>query len=387
MKILVTGANGFVGKNLCSQLKNIRDNKYRNTALPKIEEVFEFDVDSDPEDLDKFCREADFVFNLAGVNRPENPDDFMQGNFGFASLLLESLKKHNNRCPVMISSSTQAALNNSYGKSKLAGEELMRKYGEETGAPVLIYRFPNIFGKWCKPNYNSAVATFCHNIANDLPITVNNRDTLLTLLYIDDLVEEMIDALAGNAHHKSDSEGRDFCFVPTEHQATLGQITDLLYGFDKMHDNLTVPDLKENSFEKKLYSTFLSYLPERKTSYRLKMNEDNRGSFTEFIHTTSSGQFSVNVSKPGITKGEHWHHSKNEKFLVVKGQGLIRMRNLLNGEIREFKVSGDSLEVVEMLPGFTHNIINLSNKEDLVTLMWCNENFNPNKPDTYFEPV
>lgn len=386
MKVLVTGAKGFVGKNLVAQLKNIKDGKLRNFPV-EIEEVFEYDIDSTPEELESYCRDADFVFNLAGVNRPQNTEEFMEGNFGFASTLLDTLKRYGNKCPVMISSSTQAALDNPYGESKRAGEELMRNYSEETGAPVLIYRFPNLFGKWCRPNYNSAVATFCNNIANDLPITVNNRATELTLLYIDDLVEEMLRALQGKEHRIKDSEGKEFCEAPGAHKATLGQIVDLLHSFSEMPDNLSVPYLENDSFDKKLYSTYLSYLPKEKMSYKLKMNVDDRGSFTELIRTPDRGQVSVNISKPGITKGQHWHHTKNEKFIVVKGHGLIQMRREGADEVLDFEVSGNEMTVVEMIPGYTHNIINLSDTEDLVTVMWCNETFDSNRPDTYFDPV
>lgn len=381
MKILVTGAKGFVGKNLCAQLKNIRDGKARNYPV-SIDEVFEFDIDSTSEELDRYCKEADFVFNLAGVNRPKDPEEFMTGNFGFASTLLDTLKQHGNKAPVMISSSTQAALDNPYGESKRAGEELMRQYSAETGAKVLIYRFPNLFGKWCRPNYNSAVATFCNNIANDLPITVNNRETELTLLYIDDLVEEMIAALAGNEHRDG-----DFCVVPTTHKAKLGEIVDLLESFCDMPGTLGIPDLTPDSFSKKLYSTYLSYLPKDKFVYDLKMNVDDRGSFTEIVRTANAGQFSVNISRPGITKGQHWHHTKNEKFIVVKGHGLIQQRLEGTDEVIDFEVSGDRIQVVEAIPGYTHNIINLSDTEDLITLIWCNEPFDPSRPDTFFDPV
>ena len=386
MKILVTGAKGFVGKNLVAQFNNIKEGKLRGFPV-EIEEVFEYDIDSNPEDLDLYCREADFVFNLAGVNRPQKQEEFMEGNFGFASTLLGTLKKHGNKCPVMISSSTQAALDNPYGESKRAGEQLMRDYAEETGARVLIYRFPNLFGKWCRPNYNSAVATFCNNIANDLPITVNNRETELTLLYIDDLVDEMLLAIQGKEHHVKDDRGNDFCEAPGSHKATLGHIVDLLHSFREMPQTLGVPDLSPHGFEKKLYSTYLSYLPKEKMSYKLRMNKDERGSFTEIIRTMERGQMSVNISKPGITKGQHWHHTKNEKFIVVKGKGLIQMRREGEDEILNFEVNGDDITVVEMIPGYTHNIINLSDSEDLVTLMWCNEPFDPDRPDTYFDPV
>ncbi len=382
MKILVTGAKGFVGKNLCAQLKNIRDGKVPDPVI-SVSDVFEYDVDSSSGDLDRWCGEADFVFNLAGVNRPENPADFMTGNFGFASILLENLKRHGNKCPVMLSSSTQALLDNPYGESKRAGEKLFCDYSAKTGAGTLIYRFPNIFGKWCRPNYNSVIATFCHNIANDLPITVNNCDTLLTLVYIDDLVDEMIAAISGNPHIDNDG----FCEVPVSHKVTLGQIVDLLHEFRKYSISLGVPDLIPGSFQKKLYATYLSYLPKDKIAYDLRMNCDQRGSFTEIIRSASAGQISINVSKPGITKGQHWHNSKNEKFIVVKGHGLIRLRKLGSDDVIDFEVSGERLKVIQMLPGYTHNIINLSDSEELFTLIWCDETFNPKKPDTFFEPV
>ena len=381
MKILVTGAKGFVGRNLCAQLRNIRDAKARWYEGVAVEEVYEYDVDSAPEELEAWCRDADFVFNLAGVNRPKDPAEFMAGNFGFASTLLETLRRHGNRCPVMVSSSIQAALDNPYGESKRAGEELMFGYGRETGARVLVYRFPNVFGKWCRPNYNSAVATFCNNIANGLPITVNDPNAVLNLVYIDDVVDELIGALAGKEHRQG-----DFCEVPVTHTVRLGNIVDLLYSFKETRGNLQVPDLGD-AFTKKLYSTYLSYLPAEKFKYPLKMNEDARGSFTEIIRTPDRGQFSVNVSKPGITKGEHWHHTKNEKFLVVKGHGLIRLRKIGTEEVVEFEVSGEKLEVVEMIPGYTHSIVNLSDSEDMVTFMWANEAFDPGRPDTYFERV
>lgn len=383
MKVLVTGARGFVGRNLCAQLRNIRDGKARSYGV-EVEEVMEYDLDSTPEELERYCAEADFVFNLAGVNRPKDPEEFMKGNFGFASTLLETLKRHGNTCPVMISSSTQAALDNPYGESKRAGEQLMRDYGAETGARVLIYRFPNLFGKWCRPNYNSAVATFCNNIANDLPITVNDPTVELTLLYIDDLVEEMIAALRGE-ENRPGADG--LCEVATVHKATLGHIVDLLKGFRAMPRTLGVPDLSAGSFEKKLYSTYLSYLPKEKMAYELKMNKDERGSFTEILRTASAGQMSVNISRPGVTKGEHWHNTKVEKFVVVKGHGLIQQRRLDSDEIIDFEVSGDEIKVVETIPGYTHNIINLSETENLVTLIWCNEPFDPNRPDTFAEKV
>ena len=382
MNILVTGANGFVGRNLVSQLENIASGKARNYAIAGEElHVLCYDVDSDPAALEEYCRQADFVFNLAGVNRPQDPSEFMKGNFGFASLLLDTLKKCGNTCPVMISSSTQAALDNPYGESKRAGEELLFEYGRETGAKVLVYRFPNVFGKWCRPNYNSAVATFCHNIAHGLPIRVNDPSVVMHLVYIDDVVDELIGALSGDEHRAG-----AFCEVPVVHEITLGGIVDLLYSFRDMQQDLEVPDLG-NAFTKKLYSTYLSYLPKERFCYPLKMNVDNRGSFTEIIRTPDRGQFSVNISKPGITKGEHWHHTKNEKFVVVSGHGLVQLRKIGTDEVINFEVSGEKMEVVEMIPGYTHNIINLSDTEDLVTFMWANEAFNPERPDTYFEPV
>ena len=381
MRILVTGAKGFVGRNLCAQLKNIRDGKARWYEGVAVEEVYEYDMDNSPEELEAWCRDADFVFNLAGVNRPKDPAEFMAGNFGFASTLLETLKRHGNRCPVMVSSSIQAALDNPYGESKRAGEELMFGYGRETGARVLVYRFPNVFGKWCRPNYNSAVATFCNNIANGLPITVNDPNAVLNLVYIDDVVDELIGALVGKDHRTG-----DYCMVPVFHTVVLGDIVNLLYSFREMRDNLQVPDLGD-AFTRKLYSTYLSYLPAEGFKYPLKMNVDGRGSFTEIIRTPDRGQVSVNVSRPGITKGEHWHHTKNEKFLVVKGHGLIRMRKVGTEEVVEFEVSGERLEVVEMIPGYTHSIVNLSETEELVTFMWANEAFDPGRPDTYFERV
>ena len=382
MNILVTGANGFVGRNLVSQLENIASGKARNYAIAGEElHVLCYDVDSDPAALEEYCRRADFVFNLAGVNRPEDPSEFMKGNFGFASLLLDTLKKCGNSCPVMISSSTQAALDNPYGESKRAGEELLFEYGRETGAKVLVYRFPNVFGKWCRPNYNSAVATFCHNIAHGLPIRVNDPSVVMHLVYIDDVVDELIGALSGDEHRAG-----AFCEVPVVHEITLGGIVDLLYSFRDMQQDLEVPDLGD-AFTKKLYSTYLSYLPKERFCYPLKMNVDNRGSFTEIIRTPDRGQFSVNISKPGITKGEHWHHTKNEKFVVVSGHGLVQLRKIGTDEVVSFEVSGEKIEVVEMIPGYTHNIINLSDTEDLVTFMWANEAFNPERPDTYFEPV
>lgn len=382
MKILVTGAKGFVGRNLVSQLHNIQSGKARNYGMEGKElTVFEYDVNSDASELDVYCRQADFVFNLAGVNRPKESLEFMKGNFGFASTLLDTLKKYGNTCPVMLSSSTQAALDNPYGESKRAGEQLMFDYSKETGAKVLVYRFPNVFGKWCRPNYNSAVATFCHNIAHDLPIQVNDPDVVMNLVYVDDVVDELIAALNGREHRKG-----DYCEVPVVHTITLGSIAVLIKSFRRMSENLDVPDLSD-AFTKKLYSTYLSYLPVEKFRYPLKMNVDERGSFTEIIRTADRGQFSVNISKPGITKGQHWHHTKNEKFVVVSGHGLIQLRKIGCEEIIEFEVSGDRIEAVEMIPGYTHNIINLSETEDLVTVMWCNECFNPERPDTYFEKV
>lgn len=382
MNILVTGAKGFVGRNLVSQLHNIGSGKAKEHALSgKSLTVFEYDLDSDLSDLDSYCRQADFVFNLAGVNRPKDRTEFMEGNFGFASTLLSALKKHNNTCPVMISSSVQAALDNPYGESKRAGEQLLFDYGRETGAKVLVYRFPNVFGKWCRPNYNSAVATFCYNIARDLPIQVNDPDVVMNLVYVDDVVDELVAALNGEEHRTG-----DYCEVPVMHTITLGGIVELITGFKDMHTDLSVPDLGD-AFTKKLYSTYLSYLPEEKFIYPLKMNVDERGSFTEIIRTSDRGQFSVNISKPGVTKGQHWHHTKNEKFVVVSGHGLIQLRKIGSEEIIEFEVSGDRMEAVEMIPGYTHNIINLSERENLVTVMWCNECFDSRKPDTYFEKV
>lgn len=398
MKILVTGAHGFVGKNLCAQLNNIKDGKARNYPVA-VSAVMEYDLDTPSELLDEYCSEADFVFNLAGVNRPQNQEEFMQGNFGFASTLLDTLKKHRNTCPVMLSSSIQATLigrygQSDYGKSKLAGEELFFQYGEETGARVLVYRFPNLFGKWCRPNYNSAVATFCNNIARDLPIQVNDRSIELELLYIDDLVDEMIAALTGQEHRCEfdgletvlNEKGR-YCAVPVTHKATLGEIVDLLHTFAAQPVTLVIPEIPHNSFAKKLYSTYLSYLPKEKVAFPLKMNVDARGSFTEMLRSEKCGQVSINISKPGITKGEHWHHTKWEFFIVVSGHGLILQRRVGSDEILEFEVSGDKIEAVHMLPGYTHNIINLSDTENLVTVMWANELFDPNHPDTFFEKV
>ena len=398
MKILVTGAKGFVGKNLCAALKNIKDGKDRTHPTLAIDEIFEYDIDTDVALLDQFCAQADFVFNLAGVNRPQNAEEFMQGNFGFASTLLDTLKKHKNTCPVMISSSIQATCigryDSDYGRSKRAGEELVFEYGQQTGAKVLVYRFPNLFGKWCRPNYNSAVATFCNNIANDLPIQVNDRSVMLELLYIDDLVDEMLLALEGK-EHRCEFDGIDtvlcdsgrYCAAPITHKVTLGEIVDLLYSFAQQPKTLVMPEIPANSFAKKLYSTYLSYLPKEKVSFELKMNCDDRGSFTELLKTAGCGQFSVNISKPGITKGQHWHNTKWEFFIVVSGKGLIQMRRLGSDEVLNFEVSGEKIEAVHMLPGYTHNIINLSKTDDLVTLMWANEAFDPGKPDTFFEVV
>ena len=381
MRILVTGAKGFVGKNLCATFKNIAEGKDKSFGIDSNIEVFEFDIDTDVSLLDTYCKDCDFVFHLAGVNRPETEDEFMKGNFGFTSTLLDTLKKYNNTCPVMISSSIQAELDNPYGRSKKAGEDLMFAYSEETGAKVLVYRLPNLFGKWCRPNYNSAVATFCNNIAHDLPITVNNRDVNMTLVYIDDLVSELISALKGE-----ENKNGVFCKVPVEHKITLGEIVDLIYSFKESRENKSVLDMTDGSFSKKLYSTYLSYLPEDKFSYPLKMNVDNRGSFTEILRTADRGQFSVNISKPHITKGNHWHHTKNEKFLVVSGNGVIRFRKIGEEKVIEYFVSGDKLEVVDIPTGYTHNIENLGDT-DMVTFMWCNECFDPNKPDTFFEEV
>ena len=400
MKILVTGAHGFVGRNLVFQLRNIRDGKARNYALSGEElEIFEYDVDTDPSLLDDYCRQADFVFNLAGVNRPKDTSEFMKGNFGFASTLLETLKKHGNQCPVMLASSIQATLvgryaASDYGRSKLAGEELFFAYSRETGAKVLVYRFPNLFGKWCRPNYNSAVATFCYNTAHDLPLQVNDSSTRLELLYIDDLVEEMLAALEGKEHRCEfdgvetilQEDGR-YCAAPVTHKVTLGEIVELLHDFSRQPDTLVMPEIPPHSFAKKLYSTYLSYLPKEKVAFPLKMNVDARGSFTELLRTENCGQVSVNISKPGITKGEHWHHSKWEFFMVVSGHALIRERKIGTDEVLEFEVSGREIKAVHMLPGYTHNIINLSETEDLVTVMWANEAFDPSRPDTYYEPV
>ena len=426
MKILVTGAKGFVGRNLCANLRNIQEGKDRRFPELKIEAVFEYDLDSTPEELDQWCAEADFVFNLAGVNRPQNQEEFMQGNFGFASTLLDTLKKHKNTCPVMLSSSQQASLtgrfgNSEYGRSKKAGEDLFLEYGRETGAKVLVYRFPNLFGKWCRPNYNSAVATFCNAFANDLPYTVNDPSVELELLYIDDLVDEMIACLKGEEKHCEfeglevlpSAEGR-YCYCPVTHHVTLGEIVELLKSFAEQPRTLmidqwstsvatrhsscehnsalaapSVPEIPDYAFAKKLYATYLSYLPKEKIAFPLKMNKDDRGSFTELIHTVHSGQVSINISKPGITKGQHWHNTKFEQFIVVKGHGLIQQRNLNDpeGKVLEWEVSGEKIQAVHMLPGYTHNIINLSETEDLVTVMYCNEIFDPGRPDTFFDPV
>ena len=407
MKILVTGAKGFVGKNLCAQLNNIKEGKDKTHPGLSIEAVYEYDIDNTIDELDGFCRDCDFVFNLAGVNRPQNQDEFMQGNFGFASTLLDTLRKHGNRCPVMLSSSQQASLtgrfgNSEYGLSKKAGEELFFEYSKETGASVMVFRFPNLFGKWCRPNYNSAVATFCNAVANDLPYTVNDPSVELELLYIDDLVDEMIACLEGREHYcefdgldvvgvsqkslNSQKLGR-YCCCPITHKVTLGAIVQLLQQFAEQPKTLTIPEIPEGSFAKKLYSTYLSYLPKEKVAFPLKMNVDARGSFTELVHTINCGQVSINISKPGITKGQHWHNTKWEFFIVVAGHGLIQERKIDSDEVLEFEVSGDNIQCVHMLPGYTHNIINLSETENLVTVMYCNEIFNPEKPDTYFLPV
>lgn len=398
MKILITGAKGFVGKNLTEALKTLRDGKDRTRPNLKIDNIFEYDIDSTETELDEYCKNADFVFNLAGVNRPKTQEEFMQGNFGFASKLLDTLKKHKNTCPVMLSSSIQATLvgryDGEYGRSKKAGEDLFFDYAKATGAKVLVYRFPNLFGKWARPNYNSAVATFCNNIANDLPITVNDRNASLELLYVDDLVAEMLDALE-NKEHRAEFDGINtvitekgkFCAVPTTHKTTLGEIVDLLYKFHEQPNTLVIPEIPKGSFAKKLYSTYLSYLPKEKAAFPLKMNVDERGSFTELIKTENCGQVSVNISKPGITKGQHWHNSKWEFFIVVKGHALIQERKIGTDEIIEFRVSGENIQAVHMLPGYTHNIINLSETEELVTIMWANEQFDNYKPDTFAEKV
>ena len=394
MKILVTGARGFVGRNLCENLRNIQTGKNRTRSLA-IEEIFAYDLDTDPAMLDSWCEQADFVFNLAGVNRPKEPSEFMEGNFGFASTLLDTLRRHGNACPVMLSSSIQATLigrygQSDYGTSKLAGENLFFDYGRQTGAPVLVYRFPNLFGKWCRPNYNSVVATFCHNIAHDLPIQINDRSAGLELLYIDDLVEEMLDALEGHPH-RCDYDGLTpvpaaegkYCFCPVTHRATLGELADLLYAFADQPKTLVMPQIPAGSLAKKLYSTYLSYLPKEKAAFPLKMNMDDRGSFTELLRTENCGQVSVNISRPGITKGQHWHNTKWEFFMVVSGHGLIQQRRVDSDEVLEFEVSGETIEAVHMLPGYTHNIINLSETENLVTVMWANEPFDPGHPDTF----
>lgn len=407
MKILVTGAKGFVGKNLCCQLNNIKEGKARCYGDLQVDEVFEYDIDSTPEQLDNWCGECDFVFNLAGVNRPKDNDEFMKGNFGFASTLLDTLKKHHNTCPVMLSSSQQASLtgrfgNSEYGRSKKAGEDLFLEYGKETGAKVLVYRFPNLYGKWCRPNYNSAIATFCNNIANDLPIQVNDRSVQMEVLYIDDLVAEMICALKSQEHHCEfegldvlpSAEGR-YCYCPVTHKTTLGEIVDTIYECaravravpDSAEGPSTALEMPQDGLRYRLMSTFLSYLPKEKAIFDLKMNEDPRGSFTELVHTLNCGQVSINISKPGITKGQHWHNSKWEQFIVVSGHGLIQMRKEGSDEVIEYEVSGDRIQSVIMLPGYTHNIINLSQTEDLVTVMYCNEVFNPERPDTYFDKV
>ena len=407
MKILVTGAKGFVGKNLCCQLNNIKEGKARCYGDLQVDEVFEYDIDSTPEQLDSWCGECDFVFNLAGVNRPKDNDEFMKGNYGFASTLLDTLKKHHNTCPLMLSSSQQASLtgrfgNSEYGRSKKAGEDLFLEYGKETGAKVLVYRFPNLYGKWCRPNYNSAIATFCNNIANDLPIQVNDRSVQMEVLYIDDLVAEMICALKGQEHHCEfegldvlpSAEGR-YCYCPVTHKTTLGEIVDTIYECaravravpDSAEGPSTALEMPQDGLRYRLMSTFLSYLPKEKAIFDLKMNEDPRGSFTELVHTLNCGQVSINISKPGITKGQHWHNSKWEQFIVVSGHGLIQMRKEGSDEVIEYEVSGDRIQSVIMLPGYTHNIINLSQTEDLVTVMYCNEVFNPERPDTYFDKV
>lgn len=399
MKILVTGAKGFVGKNLCSELKNIKEGKARCYGELVVDEIYEYDIDDNPHRLNDYCRDCDFVFNLAGVNRPQNAVEFMEGNFGFASVLLDTLSTVGNKCPVMLASSQQASLtgrfgDSEYGRSKKAGEELFFTYGQRQGVKVLVYRFPNLFGKWCRPNYNSAVATFCHNIANDQPIQVNDPNVELELLYIDDLMAELISALSGQEHH-CEFQGLDvvpndkgrYCYCPITHKATLGRIVALLQQFRQQPDTLLVPSIPENTFVKKLYSTYLSYLPKEKIAYPLKMNIDARGSFTELVHLEDCGQVSINISKPGITKGQHWHHSKWELFIVVKGHGLIQERKEGTDEVLEVEVSGNQIQVVHMLPGYTHNIINLSDTEDLVTVMYCNETFDRNHPDTYGDPV
>ena len=380
MNILVTGANGFIGKNLCAALSNIRDGKDKTRNISENIEIFEYDIGTDKEKLEHFCKNADFVYNLAGVNRPENESEFMDGNFGFASVLLDCLKKYNNTCPVMLSSSIQASLDNPYGKSKKAGEDLFFEYSRQTGAKVLVYRFPNVFGKWCRPNYNSVIATFCHNIAHGLPITINNREHPMQLVYIDDVIDELINALGGK-----ETRNGDFCEVPVVHTVKLGEIADLICSFKESRENKSVCDVN-NAFTNKLYATYLSYLPETEFSYPLKMNCDDRGSFTEILRTENRGQFSVNISKPGITKGNHWHNTKNEKFVVVSGKGVIRFRKIGESKVYEYFVSGDKIEVVDIPVGYTHNIENLGDT-DMVTFMWANECFNPDKPDTFFEEV
>ena len=399
MKILVTGAKGFVGKNLVASLYNLKNGKDKTRPNLSIDDIFEYDIDGTLEQLDQYCKQSDFVFNLAGVNRPQTQEEFMQGNFGFASTLLETLKKHGNKCPVMLSSSIQATLigryaDGEYGKSKKAGEDLFFEYGKENGVKVCVYRFPNLFGKWCRPNYNSAVATFCNNIANDLPITVNDPKVELELLYVDDLVGEMLDLLEGKAHRCEyegltpiEKENGNYYFVPVTHKVTLGEIVELLNKFSNQPETLLMPEIPNGSFAKKLYSTYLSYLPKEKTVFDLKMNVDERGSFTELLKTANCGQFSVNISKPNITKGQHWHNTKWEFFIVVSGKGLIQQRKIGTNEVVNFEVSGEKIQAVHMLPGYTHNIINLSETEDLVTVMWANEQFDPNHPDTYFEKV
>lgn len=399
MKILVTGAKGFVGKNLCVALKNLQQGKDKTRPSLLVEEIYEYDIDSNPADLDAYCKNADFVFNLAGVNRPQTQEEFMQGNFGFASRLLDTLKKYGNKCPVMLSSSIQATLigryaEGEYGKSKKAGEELFFDYAEKEGGQVCVYRFPNLFGKWCRPNYNSAVATFCNNIANDLPITVNDRAIELELLYIDDLVTEMLDLLESKGHRcdydgllpVASEKGR-YYYAPITHKVTLGEIVDLLHAFRAQCETLVIPEIPNGSFAKKLYSTYLSYLPKEKVAFDLHMNVDARGSFTELLKTEKCGQVSINISKPGITKGQHWHHTKWEFFIVVAGHGLIQQRKIGTDEVLNFVVSGEKIQAVHMLPGYTHNIINLSETENLVTVMWANEQFDPNHPDTFFEIV
>lgn len=399
MNILITGAAGFVGKNLVTSLQNIKDEKNRTRPAIHIDNLFTYDVDTDVSLLETYCQQVDFVFNLAGVNRPKEQAEFMAGNFGFASTLLNTLKKYGNKAPVMLASSIQATLQgryagSAYGTSKLAGEKLFFNYAKETGARVLVYRFPNLFGKWCRPNYNSALATFCYNMAHDLPIQVNDRSTELELLYIDDLIEEMLNALEGKEHHcifdgvrAVPQSAGPYCYVPTTHHVTLGEIVDLLDTFKQQPESLLLPEIPPHSFAKKLYSTYLSYLPKEKIAFPLQMNVDDRGSFTELLKTANCGQVSVNISKPGITKGQHWHHSKWEFFIVVSGHGLIQERKIGTDEVLNFEVSGEQIEAVHMLPGYTHNIINLSETENLVTVMWANETFDPQHPDTYFEPV